>query len=168
MARSQNHLEFITAKLGFELGEITDAVAKSRAANNSALTHTTAVYTVIHELNKPLTVDFLREIVGVLGLELDIMISDPNATPIPPRRLFQYPDLWDKPVGELGLSMRATNVLTSNDIRYLGQLIQLDTTDIRKFINCGRSTIANILSIVVGELGMAFKTDVGQWKPPVG
>jgi DNA-directed RNA polymerase subunit alpha len=66
-------------------------------------------------------------------------------------------------LSDLDLSVRAYNCLKSADIRTLGDLVQLDITDMMRFRNFGKKSLTE-LEQLVAEKGLVFGMDVVKYK----
>jgi DNA-directed RNA polymerase subunit alpha len=64
---------------------------------------------------------------------------------------------------ELDLSVRAYNCLKAADIRTLGDLVQLEISDMMKFRNFGKKSLTE-LEALVADKGLNFGMDVGKYR----
>jgi len=64
---------------------------------------------------------------------------------------------------ELDLSVRAYNCLKAADIRTLGDLVQLEISDMMKFRNFGKKSLTE-LEQLVSDKGLTFGMDVVKYK----
>ena len=71
--------------------------------------------------------------------------------------------LLKTPLADLDLSVRAYNCLKAADIRTLGDLVQLEISDMLKFRNFGKKSLTE-LEQLVAEKGLTFGMDVGKYK----
>lgn len=71
--------------------------------------------------------------------------------------------LLKTPLSELDLSVRAYNCLKSADIKTLGDLVQLEISDMMKFRNFGKKSLSE-LEQLVAEKGLHFGMDVSKYK----
>jgi DNA-directed RNA polymerase alpha subunit len=79
-----------------------------------------------------------------------------------------YPAIWDDEIHVLNMPVRATNCVRfggPNEIRYIGELIQLSVNEVRKFVNIGAVTLGHIV-VGLTEKGLKFETNVGNWLSP--
>jgi hypothetical protein len=65
-------------------------------------------------------------------------------------------------ITELGLRRRALNVLSTENIEFVGDLVQYDRAGLRKLPNCGRETIDE-LEAKLSELGFNLGTPLTGW-----
>jgi DNA-directed RNA polymerase subunit alpha len=66
-------------------------------------------------------------------------------------------------IADLDLSVRAYNCLKAADIKTLGDLASLDISDMMKFRNFGKKSLAE-LEQLVAEKGLTFGTDIAKYK----
>jgi DNA-directed RNA polymerase subunit alpha len=71
--------------------------------------------------------------------------------------------LLKTPLTELDLSVRAYNCLKAADIRTLGDLVQLEISDMMKFRNFGKKSLTE-LEALVADKGLNFGMDVGRYR----
>jgi len=71
--------------------------------------------------------------------------------------------LLKTPIGELDLSVRAYNCLKAADIKSLGELVRLEISDMMKFRNFGRKSLAE-LEALVADKGLIFGMDLSKYK----
>jgi DNA-directed RNA polymerase subunit alpha len=71
--------------------------------------------------------------------------------------------LLKTPLHELDLSVRAYNCLKAADIRSLGDLVQLEISDMMKFRNFGKKSLTE-LEQLVEEKNLVFGMDVSKYK----
>jgi DNA-directed RNA polymerase subunit alpha len=64
-----------------------------------------------------------------------------------------------RPIEELNLSVRSTNCLQSADIRYVGELVQKNHSDLLKTKNFGRKSLDEITEIL-HEMGLELGTEL--------
>jgi DNA-directed RNA polymerase subunit alpha len=64
---------------------------------------------------------------------------------------------------DLDLSVRAYNCLKAADVRTLGDLVSLEISDMMKFRNFGKKSLAE-LEQLVAEKGLTFGMDLGKYK----
>src|SRR5215831_14429125 len=64
---------------------------------------------------------------------------------------------------DLDLSVRAYNCLKAADVKTLGDLVQLDISDMMKFRNFGKKSLAE-LEQLVSEKNLTFGMDLGKYK----
>ncbi|MBM3177536.1 MAG: DNA-directed RNA polymerase subunit alpha [Bacteroidetes bacterium] len=64
---------------------------------------------------------------------------------------------------DLDLSVRAYNCLKAADVKTLGDLVQLEISDMMKFRNFGKKSLAE-LEQLVAEKGLTFGMDLGKYK----
>jgi DNA-directed RNA polymerase subunit alpha len=64
---------------------------------------------------------------------------------------------------DLDLSVRAYNCLKAADIRTLGDLVQLEISDMMKFRNFGKKSLTE-LEALVSDKGLVFGMDVGKYR----
>jgi DNA-directed RNA polymerase subunit alpha len=67
------------------------------------------------------------------------------------------------PLQDMDLSVRAYNCLKAADIRTLGDLVQLDISDIMKFRNFGKKSLTELENLVQ-EKGLTFGMDLSKYK----
>ena len=75
----------------------------------------------------------------------------------------QMRKLLKTPIEDLNLSVRAYNCLRSAKIDSLGQLVHYQTTDLLKFRNFGRKSLAEIENLLA-EKGLSFGMDLSPFK----
>jgi DNA-directed RNA polymerase subunit alpha len=66
------------------------------------------------------------------------------------------------PVDELELSVRSHNCLKSADIKYMADLVKKDESDMLKFRNFGRKSLAELIEIIE-DFGLSFGMDVDKY-----
>ncbi len=66
-------------------------------------------------------------------------------------------------IADLDLSVRAYNCLKAADIKTLGDLAALDISDMMKFRNFGKKSLAE-LEQLVADKGLLFGMDVAKYK----
>ncbi len=71
--------------------------------------------------------------------------------------------LLKTPVADLDLSVRAYNCLKSANIQTLGDLAALEVSDMMKFRNFGKKSLAE-LEALVADKGLSFGMDLGKYK----
>jgi DNA-directed RNA polymerase subunit alpha len=67
------------------------------------------------------------------------------------------------PLNDMDLSVRAYNCLKAADIRTLGDLVQLDMSDMMKFRNFGKKSLTELENLVA-EKGLTFGMDLSKYK----
>ncbi len=67
------------------------------------------------------------------------------------------------PLHDMDLSVRAYNCLKAADIRTLGDLVQLDLSDMMKFRNFGKKSLTELENLV-SEKGLSFGMDISKYK----
>lgn len=71
--------------------------------------------------------------------------------------------LLKTPLNDLDLSVRAYNCLKAADVRTLGDLVKLEISDMMKFRNFGKKSLAE-LEQLVAEKGLTFGMDLSKYK----
>ncbi len=71
--------------------------------------------------------------------------------------------LLKTPLSELDLSVRAYNCLKAADVKSLGDLVRLEISDMMKFRNFGKKSLAE-LEALVAEKGLTFGMDLSKYK----
>jgi DNA-directed RNA polymerase subunit alpha len=71
--------------------------------------------------------------------------------------------LLKTPIADLDLSVRAYNCLKAADIKTLGDLAALDISDMMKFRNFGKKSLAE-LEQLIAEKGLTFGMDLSKYK----
>jgi DNA-directed RNA polymerase subunit alpha len=71
--------------------------------------------------------------------------------------------LLKTPLHDLDLSVRAYNCLKAADVKSLGDLVQLEISDMMKFRNFGKKSLAE-LEQLVAEKSLTFGMDLGKYK----
>jgi DNA-directed RNA polymerase subunit alpha len=71
--------------------------------------------------------------------------------------------LLKTPLNDLDLSVRAYNCLKAADVRTLGDLVQLEISDMMKFRNFGKKSLAELEQLVV-EKNLTFGMDLSKYK----
>ncbi|MEO1256337.1 MAG: DNA-directed RNA polymerase subunit alpha C-terminal domain-containing protein, partial [Bacteroidota bacterium] len=66
-------------------------------------------------------------------------------------------------LNDLDLSVRAYNCLKAADVRTLGDLVSLEISDMMKFRNFGKKSLAE-LEQLVSDKGLTFGMDLGKYK----
>ena len=66
-------------------------------------------------------------------------------------------------LADMDLSVRAYNCLKAADIKTLGELVQLDMTDMMKFRNFGKKSLTELENLVE-EKGLTFGMDLGKYR----
>jgi DNA-directed RNA polymerase subunit alpha len=67
------------------------------------------------------------------------------------------------PLHDMDLSVRAYNCLKAADIRTLGDLVQLDLSDMMKFRNFGKKSLTELENLV-SDKGLTFGMDISKYK----
>jgi DNA-directed RNA polymerase subunit alpha len=67
------------------------------------------------------------------------------------------------PLADMDLSVRAYNCLKAADIKSLGDLVQLDMSDMMKFRNFGKKSLTELENLVE-EKGLTFGMDLSKYK----
>ncbi len=76
-----------------------------------------------------------------------------------------YNPLFDMQVSELELPVRASNCLSSAEIRYIGELVQKTEQEMVKIKNFGRKSLSDIVDIL-GQRNLHLGMQTGEWNPP--
>ena len=71
--------------------------------------------------------------------------------------------LLKTPLHDLDLSVRAYNCLKAADVKTLGDLVQLEISDMMKFRNFGKKSLAE-LEQLVSEKNLTFGMDLVKYK----
>lgn len=71
--------------------------------------------------------------------------------------------LLKTPIGELDLSVRAYNCLKAANIKSLGELVSLEISDMMKFRNFGKKSLAELEQLVIDK-NLTFGMDLGRYK----
>jgi DNA-directed RNA polymerase subunit alpha len=71
--------------------------------------------------------------------------------------------LLKTPISELDLSVRAYNCLKAANVRVLGDLAALEISDMMKFRNFGKKSLAELEQLIV-EKGLTFGMDLSRYK----
>jgi DNA-directed RNA polymerase subunit alpha len=71
--------------------------------------------------------------------------------------------LLKTPLGDLDLSVRAFNCLKAADVKTLGDLAKLEISDMMKFRNFGKKSLAE-LEQLIQEKGLTFGMDLSKYK----
>ena len=71
--------------------------------------------------------------------------------------------LLKTPLHDLDLSVRAYNCLKAADVKSLGDLVELEISDMMKFRNFGKKSLAE-LEQLVAEKGLTFGMDLAKYK----
>ena len=71
--------------------------------------------------------------------------------------------LLKTPLSDLDLSVRAYNCLKAADVKTLGDLVQLEISDMMKFRNFGKKSLAE-LEQLVADKSLSFGMDLGKYK----
>lgn len=71
--------------------------------------------------------------------------------------------LLKTPLNDLDLSVRAYNCLKAADVKVLGDLVELEISDMMKFRNFGKKSLAE-LEQLVAEKGLTFGMDLSKYK----
>ncbi|BDD10923.1 DNA-directed RNA polymerase subunit alpha [Fulvitalea axinellae] len=71
--------------------------------------------------------------------------------------------LLKTPLNDLDLSVRAYNCLKAADVKTLGDLVQLEISDMMKFRNFGKKSLAE-LEALVAEKSLTFGMDLSKYK----
>lgn len=74
-----------------------------------------------------------------------------------------YPKIWGMPVVDLGLTVRATNCLIAEDIKYVGELVSRSKADISRIPNLGGVSLKDI-ERGLAEHGLKLGTNIGGWE----
>ncbi len=76
--------------------------------------------------------------------------------------LLKMRDMLNKPVEELELSVRSANCLRANNINTLGDLVQKTESEMLKYRNFGRKSLAE-LSVILKTMSLSFGMKVDQY-----
>jgi DNA-directed RNA polymerase subunit alpha len=71
--------------------------------------------------------------------------------------------LLKTPLNDLDLSVRAYNCLKAADVKTLGDLVRLEISDMMKFRNFGKKSLAE-LEQLVAEKNLTFGMDLSKYK----
>jgi DNA-directed RNA polymerase subunit alpha len=71
--------------------------------------------------------------------------------------------LLKTPLNDLDLSVRAYNCLKAADVKSLGDLVRLEISDMMKFRNFGKKSLAE-LEQLVAEKNLTFGMDLSKYK----
>ena len=71
--------------------------------------------------------------------------------------------LLKTPLNDLDLSVRAYNCLKAADVRSLGDLVRLEISDMMKFRNFGKKSLAE-LEQLVADKNLTFGMDLSKYK----
>ncbi len=66
-------------------------------------------------------------------------------------------------LADLDLSVRALNCLKAADVDSLGDLVQYNRTDLLKFRNFGKKSLAELDGMLEG-MGLGFAMDISKYK----
>jgi DNA-directed RNA polymerase subunit alpha len=69
-----------------------------------------------------------------------------------------------RPVDDLELTVRSANCLKAQNIRYLGDLVQLPESDLMRIPNLGRKSL-NEIKAVLAERGLSLGVRIDNWPP---
>lgn len=73
-----------------------------------------------------------------------------------------YPAIWDEDVRELGLTVRATNCLLSENIYHIGDLVARTPKQIKEIPSLGKGSFSIIMEALEAR-GLALETNVSDW-----
>jgi DNA-directed RNA polymerase subunit alpha len=71
--------------------------------------------------------------------------------------------LLNTKLSDINLSVRALNCLKAADVDTLGDLVQYNKTDLLKFRNFGKKSLAELEDLLEG-LNLSFGTDISRYK----
>ncbi len=111
--------------------------------------------------------DALALAAKILKSQLEQFISFEEQDPLVPQKQAEnlpFPSSLFKRVGELDLSVRATNCLLSEDILYIGDLVQKTESDMLRTPNFGRKSL-NEIKEVLAQMGLGFGMSFPGWPP---
>lgn len=74
--------------------------------------------------------------------------------------------VYSRLVDELELTVRAANCLKSENIRYIGELVQCNEYDLLRTPNLGRKSM-NEIKAVLAELGLTLGMQIPEWISPI-
>ena len=74
--------------------------------------------------------------------------------------------VYSRLVDELELTVRAANCLKSENIRYIGELVQCNEYDLLRTPNLGRKSM-NEIKAVLAELGLTLGMHIPEWVSPL-
>ncbi|WP_395947231.1 DNA-directed RNA polymerase subunit alpha [Caedibacter taeniospiralis] len=122
-----------------EISMRTKGTIKPEAAIELAMTYFYEQISVFVDLKAPLGRKFLQD-----APEIDPLLL--------------------RPVEDLELTVRSANCLKAQNIRYLGDLVQLPESDLMRIPNLGRKSL-NEIKAVLAERGLSLGVRIDNWPP---
>ena len=130
-------------------------------------------------LMQPINFDGFMEAMRVIGAKVEMRVTLPakqelcNLDKIPPVNLelekiqphATSAEIFSLPVHHLGVPVRVVNILNANDVLYIGQLVAMKASEVRRFHGLGPKGLA-WLEDDMELLNLHFETDVGDWQSP--
>ncbi len=93
--------------------------------------------------------------------EISSLISSEQAeTPI-------ESNIFNNPIEYLGLNLITTNICLSNDLRFVGDLVQLSETHLNNMRNLGGVDRIRHINVVLEGHGLKLNTKIENWVRPV-
>ena len=89
--------------------------------------------------------------------------SEPGEPEAVDEEMLHMRKLLKTPLNDLDLSVRAYNCLKAADVRTLGDLARLDISDMMKFRNFGKKSLAELEQLIV-EKNLTFGMDLSKYK----
>lgn len=89
--------------------------------------------------------------------------SEPGEPEAVDEEMLHMRKLLKTPLNDLDLSVRAYNCLKAADVRTLGDLARLDISDMMKFRNFGKKSLAELEQLIV-EKNLSFGMDLSKYK----
>ncbi len=89
--------------------------------------------------------------------------SEPGEPEAVDEEMLHMRKLLKTALNDLDLSVRAYNCLKAADVRSLGDLVRLEISDMMKFRNFGKKSLAELEQLVV-EKNLTFGMDLGKYK----
>lgn len=80
--------------------------------------------------------------------------------------LDKYKDILLVPVDEVAFTIRTSNCLATENIKYIGDLVQRTETELRKIPNFGKKSLDEVKE-VLASYNLSLGMEVAEW-PPVG
>lgn len=115
---------------------------------------------IIEERSKE---DVLSEILySVRGMDKRLRSLESVQSPIMDEHIVHIRSILNTPIANLDLSARAYKVLTSSNIKTIGDLVKYDVHDLLKFRNFGKNTLVEIEELIVDK-GLTFGMDLSRY-----
>ena len=118
---------------------------------------------LVEQLGEIVTVTIPDEVLFASGQTMILETADSKEPETVDEELLHMRKLLKTPLNDLDLSVRAYNCLKAADVKTLGDLVRLEISDMMKFRNFGKKSLAE-LEQLVAEKSLTFGMDLSKYK----